>query len=97
MLQADLRTCGFTGLGPVYSTKVRLFFIYCFLKHFESLFLLPNGLSAPIWLHFEVILRSILCHFLNGSLFQKHAFRLDETVVFEVLEGWISVLFRNIS
>ena len=31
------------------------------------------------------------------ALFGEHAFRLDETIVFEVLGGLISVLFCNIS
>ena len=30
-------------------------------------------------------------------LFQKHVFRLDETIIFEVSEGSISVLFGIIS
>ena len=42
-------------------------------------------------------MRSISGHFLNILLFWKHAFRPDETIVFEELGGLISVLFRYIS
>ena len=49
-----------------------------------------------IWVNFRVIFRSNPCLSLNMVLFEKHAFRLDETIVFEVLVGLLSILFRNI-
>ena len=63
----------------------------------ESLFSHPNSLLGLVWVHFKVILRSISVLFLNIRRFGEHAFRPDETNVFEVLGGLTSVLFCNIS
>ena len=57
----------------------------------------PNRLSGPTWVHFRVIFRSNCNLFLDLALFGEQAFRLDETIVFEVLGGLISVFFCNIS
>ena len=50
----------------------------------------PNRFSDPIWVDFRVIFRSNSGLLLDMVLFEKHAFRLDETIVFEVLGGLIS-------
>ena len=63
----------------------------------EAFFFALERPSAPFWLHFGVILRSNSSLFLSKSFFEKHAFRVDETILFEVREGSISVLFRDIS
>ena len=62
----------------------------------EAFFFALERPSAPFWIQFGVILRSNSSLFLNNSFFEKHAFRVDETILFEVREGSISVLFDNI-
>ena len=86
--------CGFRAHGRLGAIKIEVVFSFVFETLFKALFVAPNRFLAPIWVHFRVILRSISGHFLNISLFWKHAFRLDETIVFEELGGLISVLFR---
>ena len=64
---------------------------------FKALFGPPNRPLGPTWVHFRVLFTPNCCLFRDMALFGKYAFRLDETIVFEVLGGLISVLFCNIS
>ena len=61
----------------------------------STFFLLLERLSAPFGVHFEAILSSNYALFLQTSFFKKYAFPVDETILFEVREGPISVLVRN--
>ena len=94
---ARFRGYGFKANGRLGATKIEFVFSFVFETLFEVFFPPPNRFWAPIWVHFKVILKSISCLFLNILLLGKHTFCLDETIVFEVFGGCISVLFRNIS
>ena len=85
--------CGFKANGRLGATKIEVVFSFVFETHSEALFSVPNRIVAPFGVHFGVIFRSFWCLFLNILFFEKHAFRLDETIVFEVLEGSSYVLF----
>ena len=54
------------------------FFVIVLETLFKTLFVVPNRLFGPIWVHFRVIFRSISCLFLDIVLFEKHAFRPDQ-------------------
>ena len=62
----------------------------------EAFFFALERPSAPFWLHFGVMLLSNSSLFLNNSFFEKHAFRVDETILFKVREGSISLHFYDI-
>ena len=87
---------GFKANGRFGATSFDVFFSSFFRSAFGSVFFALERPSAPFWVHFGVILRSNSLLFLSKSFFEKHAFRVDETILFEVREGPISVLFRNI-
>ena len=73
------------------------FFVSVFKMLFKAYFVPPTRLSRPTWVHFRVIFGSNWDVFLDMALVGKHALRLDETIIFEVLSGLISVLFCNVS
>ena len=59
-----------------------------------ALFLVLERVSGLFWVHFRVILKSDSSLFVHESLFQKHVFRLHETIHFQICQAWVSVLFR---
>ena len=69
-------------------------FLSVFAVSSAALFLVLERVSGLFWLHFRVILKSDSSLFVHESLFQKHVFRLHETIHFEICQAWISVLFR---
>ena len=72
-----------------------VFFCSVFVVSSEAFFWVLERLSAPFWAHVGVILRSDSLLFSNKSLFKNCVFRVDETILFKVREGSISVLFRS--
>ena len=61
--------CGFKRFGVTCSTKMRLFFIYPLLNHFEAVFFVPLAFLGSFWVHFGIILKSFLLTFSSKSLF----------------------------
>ena len=90
-------------LSQVYRLRAQLgvfgvsFFVFVssslFRRVFEDVSGSCWGPVGPTCVHFRVIFTSNCGLFLDMALFGKHAFRRDETIVFEVLGGLISVLF----
>ena len=62
----------------------------------EAFFFALERPSGPFCVQFGVILRSNSSLFLSKSFFEKHAFRVDETILFKVREGSISLHFYDI-
>ena len=87
---------GFNANGRFGATSFDVFFSSFFRSAFGSVFFALERPSAPFWVHFGVILRSNSSLFLSKSFFEKHAFRVDETILFKVREGSISVHFYDI-
>ena len=88
-------------LTPTVDSERRVSMFFLFLLFFvvpsEAFFFALERPSGPFWVQFGVILKSNSSLFLSKSFFEKHAFRVDETILFKVREGSISVLFCNIS
>ena len=87
-------TCGFTGSGFVAASSFGVFFLSVFAVSSAALFLAFERVSALFWVDLSVILKSNSSLFLHESLFQKHVFRLHETIHFQICQAWVSVLFR---
>ena len=88
------RGCGFTGLRFVAASSFGVFFLSLFVVSSAALFLVLERVSGLFFVHFSVILKSNSSLFVHESLFQKHVFRLHETIHFEICQAWIFVLFR---
>ena len=88
------RACGFTGLRFVAASSFGVFFLSVFVVSSAALFLVLERVSGLFWVHFRVILKSDSSLFVHDSLFQKHVFRLHETIHFQIWQAWVSVLFR---
>ena len=86
---------GFNANGRFGATSFDVFFSSFFVVPSEAFFFALERPSGPFWVQFGVILMSNSSLFLSKSFFEKHAFRVDETILFKVREGSISVLFCN--
>ena len=87
---------GFNANGRFGATSFDVFFSSFFVVPSEAFFFALERPSGPFWVQFGVILRSNSSLFLSKSFFEKHAFRVDETILFKVREGSISLHFYDI-